>query len=564
MTETTTTAAFAALSPAEPDVPALLEASEGLVRRIAAANSVDEVVAIVREWDATRSEVATFASWVGLRFQQDTRDAERQQAREHWDQVRPRWTEATVRVQRALLDHPLRAELEPAIGSQAFALWESATLAFDPQIVDALAEESQLESEYVALLAGAEIEFDGEVETLSRITRHRQSAKREDRHRSERALWGWFTDNRPTLDRIFDDLVGLRTRIARELGARNFVEVGYQRMSRVDYGPQDVERFRASIVNEVVPLAAELEVRRAKSLGVERVMAWDEYVHGPEGNPAPRGDRPWMVARANEMFRQLDPALADFFGRLDGGGYLDLDARPGKAGGGFCTSFPTVGMPFVFANFNGTKDDVVVLTHEIGHAFQNYASRDLFPSDLRWPTYESAEVHSMSLEFLTWPEMDRFFGPEEAARYRRVHLTDSLTFLAYGTAVDHFQHEVYGNPDWTPDERHACWRRMEQTYLPWRDWGDLEHPGRGGRWQHQRHIYTRPFYYIDYVLAQTCALQFWARAEADREEAMRAYVELCSRGGSLPFQSLVRSAGLVSPFDEGCLTDAVTRAREVL
>jgi Peptidase family M3 len=157
-------------------------------------------------------------------------------------------------------------------------------------------------------------------------------------------------------------------------------------------------------------------------------------------------------------------------------------------------------MPFVFANFNGTRADVRVFTHEVGHAVQSYRSRALPLLDLLGPTHDGAEIHSMSLEFLTWPHMERFFG-EDAARFHRMHLQEAILLLPYGTAVDHFQHELYARPDLTP-------------YLPWCDWGDLIHPAKGGRWQHQRHIYVSPFYYIDYVLAEMSALQLWCAPSA--------------------------------------------------
>ena len=169
----------------------------------------------------------------------------------------------------------------------------------------------------------------------------------------------------------------------------------------------------------------------------------------------------------------------------------------------------------------------------------------------------------MSLEFLTWPHMDKFFG-EDAERFRQNHLTDSLLFLPYGVAVDHFQHLVFENPSATPAERLAMWQEMERTYLPWRDWGDMERPQAGGMWQGQLHIYHIPFYYIDYTLAGVCAMQFWVKAEKDRAQAMVDYVALCERGGEAPFQDLVRSAGLTSPFDEGCLNEVVTQASETL
>ena len=553
---------FSDVSAPSPDLGTLAVTIGELEASLAAADSLDVSLAAVKAWDAIRREVQTYSSLVGLRFQQDTTDPARKREREAWDEAEPRWTELEVAMKRALLAHPRRAEIEAEIGAQAFALWESDVLAFDPAIKADLAREAKLGAEYVELLASAELPFDGEVLNLSSITPYRQSPDRTVRHAAEEVFWNWFAAHGDELDRIFDDLVQLRTAMAAQLGFDDFVGVGYRRMCRVDYDRADVEGLRAAVREHVVPFAAEIRRRQAGALGLDRVMAWDEPVHDLAGNPAPLGDHDWMIARAGEMFDAMGD-LGPFFRRLETGGFLDLADRKGKAGGGFCTSFPTEGMPFIFANFNGTKGDVEVFSHEMGHAFQSYESRDLPLADYLWPTYESAEIHSMSLEFLTWPHMERFFGAD-AARFRRVHLAEALLFLPYGTAVDHFQHEIYRRPAMSRAERHELWRSMEQTYLPWRDWGDLAYPAKGGRWQHQRHIYLAPFYYIDYVLAQTCALQFWVRSERDREAAMRDYVALCRRGGAAPFRSLVASAGLTSPFEDGCLAEVVEAARAAL
>ena len=546
-----------------PDLDRLGQVARRICSQMASSETVDECVELIREWDRQRCEVGTYDALVSLRFHQDTSDADNKAAQDAWDADSPRWTELEVAVKRSVLAHPLRNGIEAVIGAQALALWDSDALAFDGAIKDNLARELALASEYTELTAGAELSFCGEQLTLSEIKKFRQNADRELRHSSEQVLWSWYGQNVDRLDRIFDELVQVRTDAAHKLGYSDFVELGYKRMCRVDYNRRDVERFRAEVQQELVPLCTELVARQAKQLGVDPLMVWDEYVQDLRGNPLPKGDRAWMVERATSMFDAMGPELGSFFRTLNGGHFMDLDGRPGKAGGGFCTSFPTFGMPFVFANFNGTKGDVEVLTHEIGHAFQNYCSRDLWPSDYQWPTYESCEVHSMGLEFLTWPHMDAFFG-EEGERFRQTHLTESLLFLPYGTAVDHFQHLIYEQPKATPAERHELWQQMERLYLPWRQWGDLAHPARGGRWQDQAHIYHAPFYYIDYVLAQTCAMQFWTQAEHDRPAAMKAYVELCKRGGSAPFQELVRGAGLTSPFDEGCLAQVVQHARATL
>jgi M3 family oligoendopeptidase len=558
----TTLPSFADVSAPVPDLDDLRERIEALVAELAAAGDVDTCLEVVRSWEGLRRQVGTYASLTSLRFHQDTADPERKRAREEWDEAEPAWTELEVTMKRALLGHRLRDELERSLGAQAFALWESDVLAFDPAIKGDLAREAKLAAEYLELLASAELDYGGERLNLSSILKYRQSGNRDDRHGAERVMWAWFADHAETLDRIFDDLVGLRTDMARRLGYDDFVGLGYRRMCRVDYDRADVERLRAAVREHVVPFATELRRRQAAVLGVDRLRAWDEQVHDPQGSPVPAGDHDWMLDQATGMFDAMGE-LGPFFRRLNEGGFLDLTARQGKAGGGFCTSFPVAGMPFIFANFNGTQDDVNVFTHEMGHAFQNFQSRGQELTDYLWPTYESAEIHSMSLEFLTWPHMESFFG-DEADRFRRTHLTDAILFLPYGTAVDHFQHEVYGRPDLGPAARHDLWREMEATYLPWRDWGDLDYPARGGRWQNQRHIYLVPFYYIDYVLAQTCALQFWVRAEEDHAAALADYVALCRRGGEAPFRELARSAGLTSPFDDGCLAGIVERARAAL
>ncbi len=221
-------------------------------------------------------------------------------------------------------------------------------------------------------------------------------------------------------------------------------------------------------------------------------------------------------------------------------------------------------MPFIFANFNGTHHDINVFTHEMGHAFQNWESRDLPNIDYLWPTMEAAEIDSMALEFLTYPHMDLMVGEATADRFRRMHLTGALAFLPYGVCVDHFQHEVYANPDASLADRHAMWARLEKIYMPWTDYGDLAYPAKGGRWQAKQHIYGTAFYYIDYTLAQCCALQFWAWSRRDPAAALDAYTKLCGRGGSAPFGELVRSAGLVSPFSDGALAGVVREAAGVL
>ncbi|MBR0658394.1 M3 family oligoendopeptidase [Neoroseomonas oryzicola] len=516
------------------------------------------------EWDQARRGYETWSALVHLRFAQDTTDKDAVAAREYADALAPEAATHETALKRRLLGEADRAGLEALAGKHAVALWETDVTAFDPKIAAETEEESRLTARYTALMAGARVSVKGKEVNLSGLAPFAEDEDRATRHEAEQARWGFFSANGAELDSIYDALVTLRTGMARKLGYPDFTPLAYRRMRRLDYGPAEVARYREAVATHVTPLVARILEQRRAQHGWDRLMFWDEALIDPEGNPKPAGDHDMLVGAAQEMFARMDPRLADFYAMMRQGGFLDLKNRPGKAGGGFCTAFPTVGAPFIFANFNGTHNDIGVFTHEMGHAFQCWESRHQPGVDYLWPTMEAAEIHSMGLEYLTHPHMGLLVGDAAAERYRRMHLIGALAFLPYGVCVDHFQHEVYANPDATPAERHAIWQRLERHYMPWSDYGDLAYPAMGGRWQAKGHIYNSPFYYIDYTLALCVALQFWVWSRRDPKAALDAYVALCGRGGSMPFQGLVASAGLTSPFATGALEAAVAEAAAVL
>ena len=232
---------------------------------------------------------------------------------------------------------------------------------------------------------------------------------------------------------------------------------------------------------------------------------------------------------------------------------MDIHNKKGKAVGGYCSYLYKFKSPFIFANFNGTEDDVRVLIHEAGHGFQAFCSRDFEVPEYISPTLEACEIHSMSMEFLTWPWMDMIFN-EDTKKFKYYHLNRSLGFLPYSVSVDEFQHYVYKNPEATPGERKEFWKELENKYLPWKDYDNNQFLKSGGYWQMQRHIYLRPFYYIDYCLAEICAYQFWEKSTDDREKAIEDYIRLCKAGGSNSFLELLKIAGLKSPFEEDTIT----------
>jgi len=544
---------------AEPEERVLTERYAAIDAQLERSDTPGARRAVFDSWDGLRREWRSWANFTRLRYTQDTRRDECRAAQLGLEQRTPHVTSLDVRVKRRFLDPTAREPLEDDLGKQAFALWDADLGAYDDVIAADLIRESELTRQYTEMLANVSVPFAGEDRTLAALGAFLQNHDREVRHAAETARWGTFGERRERLDAIYDELVKLRDRMGRALGYDGYLPLGYRRMHRVDYGPDDVARYRDEVARTVVPLASDLVRRLGKRAGLDKVRFWDEPVIGASKPIVPQGNAAWIVARAVDSLASIDPALGEFARMMHERELLDVDGRAGKAGGAYCTNLPTRKIPFVFANFNGTRGDVKTLMHELGHAFQAWRSRDKVVMDYLTPTLESAEIHSMSLEYLSWPEMGRFFG-DDAATYRQEHLLDAMLFLPYGVAVDHFQHLVYSHPSASPQERHEMWREMERRYLPWRDYGDLEHPLHGGLWQEKRHIYVAPLYYIDYTLALCCALQFWVRATKDRREALDAYITLCGRGGEAPFGELLRGAGLGSPFEPGTLEAVVAAA----
>ena len=316
--------------------------------------------------------------------------------------------------------------------------------------------------------------------------------------------------NGEKLDEIYDRLTALRDRMAKKLGYENFIQLGYYRMNRNSYDKNEVEKFRAAVRKYLVPLAAKIYEEQAGRIGKPYPLSYaDTALEFRSGNPKPQGAPEDILAQGRKFYHELSEETAEFIDFMYEGELLDVLSRKGKAGGGFCISLPDYRAQFIFANFNGTAHDVEVITHEAGHAFAGHICRDIVPMENRQPTLEACEVHSMTMEFFAWPWAEGFFG-QDTKKFLYSHLSGALTFIPYGTMVDHFQHLIYERPEMTPSERHEVWRELTGVYMPWIRLGEIPFYGDGHAWQRQMHIYERPFYYIDYCLAQTVALQFWA------------------------------------------------------
>jgi M3 family oligoendopeptidase len=535
------------------------ELMAGWLSRFESAKSANEQISVLKEVDESNREYSSYQAIASLNFNRNINDEAAKAEKDYYDKIGPEIQEIHNKLDLAVDSSKFKDEIREMWGNTFLKMIEMDLKTFDPKIMDMLRKETELRNQYTQLIGGAKIEFDGKTYNLAGLGPFLSDADRDIRKRACQARFGWFEKNAEQFDELYDTLVKLRHKIATTLGYENFIELGYLRMNRSDYGPNEVANFRKQIVEHVVPIVTKLREQKKDILGLDHLYFYDG-INFKDGDPKPKGTPDELVKGAQKMYHELSNETGEFFDIMVNEDLMDLVNRDGKMAGGFCTAFPKYDRPYIFSNFNGTDHDITVLTHEAGHAFQCYSSRNQPLTSYLWPTMESAEIHSMSMEYFTWPWMETFFK-EETERFKYKHIAGSLSFLPYGACVDHFQHWVYENPEATPADRKAKWLEFEAIYLPDRDYDDIEFLISGGVWQGQLHIYQMPFYYIDYTLAQTCAFQFWIKSEENREKAWEDYYRLCQAGGSLPFTGLVELAGLKLPFDDGCLESVVEKVK---
>ena len=548
-----------------PDLEQLKQEQTALTKRLTEAKTYEEAKAIFLEKEAFEKHYYTMYTLASVRNTIDTRDEFYDSEMKFWNVASPELEEYSQAWTMAMLESPFRGDFSAEYGDLMFKNAEISLKTFSPEIIPELKAENDLTLAYSKLIASAQIPFEGNLYTIAQIGVYKSDPDDERRLAAWKAEAQWYKDNQAELDRIYDELTHLRDTMGKKLGYEGYTTLGYYRMGRNCYDKNDVAKFREAVVKYLVPVADKIYRDQAERLGKEYPMSFaDNALKFRSGNPKPFGTPDEILAQGQKFYDELSPETSEFFRTMMKDELLDVLSTEGKAGGAYCTDLGEYDVPFIFANFNGTTDDVETVTHEAGHAFACWMNRGRVPAQYMWPSMEGCEVHSMSMEFFAWPWAEGFFG-EDTRKFYYSHLSGALTFIPYGTMVDHFQHVVYEKPDMTPRERHDVWKELLGIYMPWvRLDGDIPFYSEGEGWQRQGHIYEMPFYYIDYCLAQTISLQFWARIQKDPADAWKHYMTYTCLGGSKVFTELLKDAELDSPFEEICLKTVCEAANEWL
>lgn len=495
-------------------------------------------------------KVNTMETLADIRNTLDMTDVFYEQEMEYFHQENPELELEKEGFFQILLNSPYLDQLKETYGDFYFTRLSHMSRLVSEKNVERKVKESRLVQRYAKCSATAVTEFEGETLNFYGLLKKMQDTNREVRRKALHAWADLYQSIAGELDEIYSELVQVRCEMAENLGFSDYVEMAYLMRERYSYGREEVGRFRDGIVKYVVPLCQKLFEEQRERLGIEKLYYYDEALVFPDGNVYPEGTPEEMLNQAQKMYGEMSAETAEFFGFMREHELFDLETRPGKQPGGYCTFLDTEKAPFIFSNFNGTSADVDVLTHEAGHAFEAYtSSRQGYLVEQAFSTSEIDEIHSMTMEFFAYPWMGLFFG-EEKEKYIYAHLADCLQVIPYMACVDEFQQHVYEDRLTDADARYRLWHELEAKYLPWRSYGGHGFLEKGGFWMQKQHIFMYPFYYIDYALAQMGAFEYLIRMEEDRKEAWNDYYRLCCAGGSQGYFELLKIGNLSNPFQE--------------
>lgn len=548
---------FSDLKVEKPDLNAIRSEGEKLCARLKNASDANEAIGTILDEFRLDDEVSSNYTIVSIRNSCDIRDPYYKDLMDYYDENLPSIQKIFNAFEKEVYASKYRKEIEERFGKQYITKIEMSLKTFKPEIMGDLVEENKLVSEYNSLMGQAKGVYKGEEIPITKFDALMDSPNREVRKEASAAYWGFFEKNEEKLASIYSRLVEVRTRMAKKLGFENYLPLGYLRMGRSDYGPEEVRQYRKKVLEEIVPLDNGLYADQMKRIGISDPKYYDYRYKFLSGNPKPHGTPEELVEAAKKMYAEMNPVASKYFDFMADHGLMDLVARDGKIPGGYMTYIPSIRSSFIFSNFNGSDGDVDVLTHEFGHSLQGFLSADIEVPSLRSPGAECCEIHSMSMEFLTYPYMELFFK-EDADKYRYQHLADGLEFIPYGVTVDAFQDFVYTHPEATHEERKAEWRRLEKLFTPHKKFGE-DNPflESGGWWMRQLHIFVDPLYYIDYTIAQIGAFEFFVSSLTDPKATFEKYLNYDRLGGKYPYKELLKKAGISDPMEEKTIPELI-------
>lgn len=459
-------------------------------------------------------------------------------------------------------DSPYRKSLEPERYENFDKIVASTIEMFREKNLPLEIKEKDISSEYGATIGSLTVNYGGKEYTLFQLTNLQQEPDRAVREDTWRLLMEKLETVHDKLEVLFDRLKEVRLPQAENAGFDNYRDFMHAKKNRFVYSVEDVCQFHDSVERVVVPFVAELNCKKCAELGVDSLRPWDTVVE-PSGRVLkPFENLDQFIDKAIRVLAKVDPQFGLNLQKMKNSQLLDLENRKGKAPGDYNYPLDETGAPFIFMNATGTPANVRTILHEAGHAMHSFSTVEERLITYRHTTHEAAELASMAMELLTMDYWDEYYRDSQELRIaKRDELVGTISFLPWCMTVDSFQQWIYTNPDHSARERDTMFATIFEKFNAGIDWSGLEKE-KEIRWLLQPHIFTNPFYYIEYGIAQLGALAIYRNYRADKSKAVEDYKRFLRMGYSRPLDELYKAAGIRFDFSASYISELVDFVRE--
>ena len=344
---------------------------------------------------------------------------------------------------------------------------------------------------------------------------------------------------------LYLELVSLREQMAQALGYDSYTQVADLDMLRNSYTREDIKTFREDIKQTIAPVyRSYLEdfYRRAEN----RDQPGYVYLLG-EQSPVPQGSWQETLDQFEQLYQQMSEQTGECYSYLLSHEFIDAEPSQTKANVTFSTLIYSLNTPFLFANMNGSAEDVFSISHEFGHCFAMWQQLKL-GSQQEGRSMDVSEIHSQAMQMLTLPYYEIFYG-EDAGTARKYDVYTMVAGILTAAMNDEFQEKIYENPQMTVQELNELYKELAMEYglVVESPYFDMESFSMG--WFTTNQYFDTPFYAIDYALSGCVAMEFLQMGLEDYTQALETYLSLVQQNSDYDFMTVLEETGLSSPFE---------------
>ncbi|MFD2613762.1 M3 family oligoendopeptidase [Paenibacillus gansuensis] len=293
-----------------------------------------------------------------------------------------------------------------------------------------------------------------------------------------------------------------------------------------------------NVINEHSGKFVSFLQRKAKLLGLESLSWYD--VDAPLGTAGKVYSYDEAAELIVEQFRKFSPKMADFAVKAFEEGWIEVEDRPGKRPGGFCTSLPVSKQTRIFMTFSGTASNVSTLAHELGHAYHQYVMDEL-PAMAQEYAMNVAETASTFAEMIVADAaVKEAESPQEKLALLENKVQSSIAFFMNIQARFLFETRFYAKRKQGLVSTEELNTLMEEAQKEAYQHALNEyHPH---FWASKMHFYITevPFYNFPYTFGYLFSYGIFARALKEGAAFENKYIALLQDTGSMTVEELAQ------------------------